>query len=234
MRKVVFTMVGVLGFTVVFAQQEELKSAAANIESKNYIAALDNISKAKKKVNDLMTAQLASVLPQKFGEYEMAKDSDMGYGMEGQGVTMNKVYRKPKPKVEGSENGDDMMDMGMGMPMGNEEEIRVQVTTNMMMANEVQMAHSMSEQDMGMGGMEGQKTEALRIKGYRAMVKTFSNQPDPAMQGMEGAEQPKREEAHAIVGGAFIMINTQGLEDGKAKAFLEQVDFEKLVGIVGK
>ena len=114
MRKAVFTMVGVLGFTVVFAQQEELKSAAANIESKNYIAALDNISKAKKKVNDLMTAQLASVLPQKFGEYEMAKDSDMGYGMEGQGVTMNKVYRKPKPKVEGSENGDEMMDMGMG------------------------------------------------------------------------------------------------------------------------
>ena len=229
-------MVGVLGFTVVFAQQEELKSAAANIESKNFIAALDNISKAKKKVNDLMIAQLASVLPQKFGEYEMAKDSDMGYGMEGQGVTMNKVYRKPKPKVEGEENGDGMMDMGMGMPTGNEEEIRIQVTTNMMMANEVQMAHSMSEQDMGMGGMEGQETEALRVKGYRAMVKTFSNNSEgmEGTEGMESMQQPKREEAHAIVGAAFIMINTQGLEDGKAKAFLEQIDFEKLVGIVGK
>ena len=224
------TILGIFICSILFAQQEELKSAASNIEGKDYIAALEDISKAKKKVSDLMTAQLASVLPQKFGEFEMAKNNEAGYGMEGQGVSMNKVYRKPKQKTQSSEEeGAEMMDMGMSM--GNEPELRVQITTNMMMANEVQMAHSMSEEGMGMDGMSGQKTEALRVKGYRAIVKTYSNEGGDEMMG--DMEQQNREEAHAIVGGAFIMITAQGLE-GKAKAFLEQIDFEKLVGIVGK
>lgn len=213
-----------------YAQQEELKSAGENIEKQDYISALDDISKAKKKVNDLMTAQLASVLPAKYGEFEMADSEDYGMG-DAQGISMNKAYRKPAPKKEneGSE-GEEMMDMSMDM--GSQSEITVQITNNMMMASEVMSAHAMSEEGMS---MEGMKTEAFRVKGYRALSKSFGGESNEGEEGGMGMGEQKVEEAHAIVGGAFIIITARGLEkEGQAKAFLELIDFEKLIGIVGK
>lgn len=232
MKNLVLSTVMLVGMSSLgFAQQEDLKAAAANIEKKDYIAALEDISSAKKKVNDLMTEQLASVLPSKFGEYEMANEENMGYGgMEGQGVSMDKTYKKPQKEAK-AEGAEAEGAMGMMMEMGNEPQLRVKITTDMMMANEVMSAHASS--GMQMGGMSGEKTEAYRVGGYRAIHKIYSNEGGGEM-GMEMASQQKREEAQAIVGGAFVHVTAEGLEDGAAKSFLEKVDFEKLIGIVGK
>ena len=120
MKKLILSTTMLIGMSsFCSAQQEELKAAAANIEKKDYIAALEDISSAKKKVNDLMTDQLASVLPSKFGEYEMAKNDDMGYGgMEGQGVSMDKTYKKPA-KETATEGAEEEGGMGMMMEMSN-------------------------------------------------------------------------------------------------------------------
>ena len=226
MISVVLTIVGVFGISsIVFGQQDELKSATSNIEKKEYIAALDDLNKAKKKVTELMTNQLAEVLPVKFGEFEMASD-EMGYEMGGgQGASVNKTYKKPKQQAAAAEGEEGMMEMSVAAEL----EIRVQVTTNMMMASEVMNAHTISEEGMS-GGMDGQKVEAYRVKGYRAIIKTNEGETNPDM----GMDQPKMQEAQAIVGGAYIVVTASGMEDGKAKAFLEQIDFEKLVAIVGK
>ncbi|MFM1876787.1 MAG: hypothetical protein RL266_2524 [Bacteroidota bacterium] len=222
MKKTVLTVICVVGMaTMTYAQQEELKSATANIEKKDYIAALDDLTKAKKKVNDLMNAQISDVLPAKFGEFAMSNDA-MNYGMEGQGLSFSKTYRKPVE--EASNESDRGMDATTMMAI-QPAEIRVLITTNMMMASEVMNAHSMADQGMANAG-----TEAIRVKGYRALVKLRSNEG----MGMPGVDQVKTEEAHAIVGGAFVQVTAQGLEEGQAKAFLELIDFEKLVGLVGK
>jgi hypothetical protein len=227
------TVLSVMAFSS-FAQQEEMKSATANIEKQDYIAALEDLSKAKKKVTDLMTAQIAAVLPAKFGEFKMADDNGMGMMGESQGVTINKLYKKPVEKKENAEGGegDEMMEMGMG----NSEQIMVEITTNMMSASDVMSAHSMAEEGMNMG-MEGMKSEAYRVKGYRALSKTYGG--ESASESEEGAGmnmgQPKIDEAQVIVGGAYIRVTAQGLKkDGQAKAFVELIDFEKLIGIVGK
>ena len=239
MKKIVasFALIA-LSIACVFAQQEELESAASNIEKQDYITALDDISKAKKKVNDLITEQLAAVLPAKFGEFELSDSKDMGYGMEGQGVSMNKTYRKPAPKKEGADNADDgsgEMDMDMGMGGGSEPMIQVKITTNMMMANDVMSAHSMSEEGMEMG-MSGVNTEAYRVKGYRAISKVSVDQGEVSQEQMDmGMMQQKIDEAQAIAGGAFIMVSVMNGEgEAQAKAFMELIDFDKLIGIVGK
>lgn len=229
MKKTLLSLAGVVFIsTALFAQQEELKSAATNLEKKDYIAALEDISKAKKKVDGLMQAQLSEVLPAKFGEFEMSKE-DVGNMMGGgAGVGIYKVYKTPKPETaESSGEMDDpsMMDMGEMEPT-----ISVEITTDMMSASDVMNAHSSSENGGGYPGVT-----ALRVKGYRAIVRTEEN--DNGMESQEGEEQQKtvREEAHAIVGGAFVRVTAEGLsETGKAQVLLEQVDFEKLIGIVGK
>jgi len=221
MKNALFTIVAVTGLsTMAMAQQQELTSAAANIEKKNYIAALDDISKAKKKVTELMQDQLASALPATFGEFQMEKDG-MESAMGGSGVSLNRTYRKPK--AEGGEEPNAMTDP---MAMMNEARIEVQISTDMMMAGEVMNAHSMSESSM----VGDQNAEAYRVKGYRALYKTSGDRPVP--EGMPA--EPATEEASAIVGAAYVKVRAVGLEPGKAKAFLEAVDLDKLIGIVGK
>lgn len=224
MKRTVLSLSLVIGMSsLALAQQDELKSAAANIEKKNYIAALDDISKAKKAVTKLVSDNISSVLPAKFGEYEMQKD-DFGGGMDMGGVNVNKTYRKPLPATEDA--GDGMADPAMTMdPMMAQEQIIVQITTNMMSAGEVMNAHSMQE-----GGMGSSDVKPIRVKGYRAITRTFGggDENDPA-----GSQ--KMEQAQAIVGGAFISIDAQGAkEDGQAEKFLNMIDFEKLIGMVGK
>ncbi|MBL4585630.1 MAG: hypothetical protein JKX84_01025 [Flavobacteriales bacterium] len=245
MKRISFTLMAVVMLSVMsFAQQAELKSAVVNLDKKDYMAAMDDIKKAQKMVTSMMGEQLAAVLPQKFGEYEMqsAEDGGMGMGMEGQGMSVYKIYKKPQTENEAEESsaegemsdpasidpagmdpaamdpaGMDPM-MGMGMP----EEITVQITTDMMMASEVQMAHSGSD-----GGMMGDM-KAIRIKGYRAVVRSQSD-------GMSGDVGGGSQEAMATVGGAFITVRTQGVkEEGQAERLLNLIDFDKLKTIVGE
>jgi len=104
--------------------------------------------------------------------------------------------------------------------MEQEEQIIVQITTNMMMAGDVMNAHSMADD-----GMSNEGVVALRIKGYRAILRT----------GGDMGMGENSEEAQAIVGGAFVSVRTQGLkEKGQAEKFLNLIDFEKLKGIVGE
>lgn len=227
MKKTLLTLIGIIGISsMVFAQQEELKSASANLEKKDYIAALDDIAAAKKKVDGLMKAQLAAVLPATFGEFEMSKEDGESF-MGGSGIGLYKSYKLPKVETTDSEETEDAADPAASMMnMGLEPTLIVEISTDMMNASEVMNAHSNSE-----GGGDPNIT-AFRVKGYRAIAR---KEPSYGGDESEGQEQPIREEAHAIVGGAFVKVMAEGLEEeGKAKAFLEQIDFEKLVGIVGK
>ena len=77
--------------------------------------------------------------------------------------------------------------------------------------------------------MGNTQTKAIRVKGYRAITRSIGGEGDPNMA------MTKSEQAQAIVGGAFVSVNTQGLkEKGQAEKLLNLIDFEKLVGIVGK
>jgi hypothetical protein len=237
MKKIVLTALTIFGLsTTMFAQQDELKAAAASLEKKDYVAALDNISKAKKAVSKLISDNLASVLPAKLGEYVMQEDP-YGGGMEMGGPSVTRVYRKPKPaaskeapaKAEGEGDMMNAMEPSMTEPamggMEGMEEIRVQITTNMMMASEVMNAHSNPDEGM----MGNDQVKAYRVKGYRAITRSFGGEGDPGLGGT------KAEQAQAVVGGAFISVDAQGLkESGQAEKLLNLIDFEKLVGIVGK
>ncbi len=223
MKQTLLTIAAVIGIASAgFSQQEELKSAGANIESKNYIAALDDLNKAKKKVSDLMTNQLATVLPKKFGEFEMQDDG--GHGSHGQGASLNKTYMKPEPEVknEVADPDDGMPELDAGMDpsmMGERERLSVTITTNMMMANEVMNAHSRSED-----GRSDGRAKPIRVKGFRATVRTEE------FRGMG-----RSEEVHVIVGGAFIKVEMRGVKEfGQAEKFLELIDFDKLKSIVGE
>jgi hypothetical protein len=232
MKKTVLSTFAILALsTAIFAQQAELKSAQANLEKKNYIAAIDDLNKAKTVVTKLISDNLASVLPAKFGEFEM-KDNDSGGGMGG--VSVNRVYKKPapaKPEPSGGieEGGNRDMNQGMidpKMMMGYQEQISVQITTNMSMAREVMNAHAMSEDGMGNGQSN---VKPIRAKGYRAIIRTSGNEGDPMMGGS------KMETAQAIVGGAFVSVEARGLKEvGQAEKLLNLIDFEKLKGIVGE
>lgn len=232
MKRTVLSLSLIIGLSMTgFAQQEELKSAQANLEKKDYIKALEDLNKAKKAITQQISDNLASVLPAKFGEFEMQKDNSGGMDMGmGGGVSTTKTYRKPA-KQESTNNSADpaMMDPKMGMPgmgMMEQEEIYVQITTNMMMASEVMNAHSMSDQ--GMAPSDG--TEAYRVKGYRAVARNTTAKEDGMGMMMQGQDM-----AQAVVGGAYISVEVRGSkEPGQAKKFLELVDLEKLVGIVGK
>jgi hypothetical protein len=96
----------------------------------------------------------------------------------------------------------------------------------MMMAGEVMNAHSMSENQMSREG-----TRPLRIKGFRAVVNTQQDGSDSMM----GEDQPNRETAQVIVGGAFVSIEAQGMEKpGNAEKMANQIDFFKLKEIIGE
>lgn len=235
-KGILFLAACLLSTTVTFAQQTELKAAQTNVEAKKYIAALDELNKAKKVITELISSELASVLPAKFGEMVVYVNPYGGGGMETQGVSVTKAFRKPAAKKVEAENADDMandpmMTGGdMGGDMGGEKEIRVTITTNMMMANEVQNAHSMSDEGMM---NESQKSQAVRINGYRGLLKTSGGEKQGQEEGMMG--QPKTEQAMVIVGGAFITVEATGLtEEGQAEKFIKLIDFAKLKGIVGE
>lgn len=208
--------------STVLAQTEELKAAQANIDSKEYIQALDNLSKAKQAVSKLISDNLASVLPEKAGEFEMQKENEGMGGMGSQGVSVSKIYKKPVVKEANAEGDSDMMDP---MMMMSEPQIMVTISTDMMMAGEVMNAHSMSENQMGQEGIK-----PLRVKGYRAIVRTQGGSGDDPMGG-----QQKRETVQIIVGGAFVSIESQGFEEfGDAEKLANQIDLEKLKGIIGE
>ena len=222
-----------------YAQSEELKSAQTNIDSKNYIKALEDISKAKKAVYKLVSDNIASVLPSEFEGYKMIEDDGNDMGMSS-GISVSKTYRKPVVKKEeapaesnggGGADGSvpDPADMNMPDPsmMGmdsQEPEINVMVTTDMMMAGEVNNAHSSSE-----SGYNEEGVEPIRIKGYRAVVRKLVENDDSVT-----GEPEYSETAQVIVGGAFISVESRGTETGPAEKLAGLIDFAKLKSMIGE
>ncbi|TNF31183.1 MAG: hypothetical protein EP314_00990 [Bacteroidetes bacterium] len=223
MKRVVIiaSLIGGLGYSA-FAQQEELRSATTKLEKKDYVGALDDLGKARKAITKLVSDNLASVLPAKFGEFEMQTD-EFGGMMEMGGVSVNKTYRKPSSTGQAGEGRSTNDPAMMAEPMMQTEQITVTITTNMMSAGEVMSAHSMQE-----NGMASDQVKPIRVKGYRAITKEFGGMGAEAMS-------PKMEQAQAIVGGAFVSVDVQGgKEPGQALKLLETIDFDKLISIVGK
>ncbi len=239
MKKIVFITLVFCGMcSTGFAQQEELKSAAANLEKKDYIKVIDDLNKAKKAVSKLISDQLGSVLPASFGEYKM-QEVPMNI-MDAQSVGINKVYAKPvvqkaepaatlvqEPPAPGAPmTAPPVASPSMGLM--NQEQITVSITTNMMMAGSVQSAHSMAD-----SGMESNDVKVLRVKGYRAITKSLGSGMGTGMGMPSGGSVG--EQAQAIVGGAFISVEARGVkEPGAALKFLESIDLEKLKAIVGE
>jgi len=227
MRKTILT-VATICTTAAFSvgQEAEIKSASANLEKKDYVAAMDDLSKARKAIGKLITDNLATVLPAKLGEYEMDKvEARNEAGMTG--VSINRVYRKPEPEGQATENKEPNL-MG-DMMRGGGEQVTVQVTTNMMMANEVLSAHSMADEGGG-----SSTVQAIRVKGYRAIIKSYGgeNQGGSSMPGMG---MQSTEVAQAVVGAAFVSVEVRGAkEKGLAEKYLSQIDLEKLISFVGK
>jgi hypothetical protein len=94
----------------------------------------------------------------------------------------------------------------------------------MAMASDVQMAHSMPDEE----GMGDPNLKALRINGYRAAVRSMNDMGGPGGQGVN-------EEAKAIVGGALITVTGNNLEKkGQAQELIGKIDLEKLIQLVGK
>ncbi len=230
MKKIVLPICLLVGSSVVaMAQSDELKSATAKIEKKEFISALDDLNKAKKKITDLISSEIGSVLPAKFGDYEMQPAANR-YGVEGQGVSVLKNDSKPQPKIESKEQ-EGAIPTGAMNPatMMAQEQISVQITTNMMMASEVMNAHAMSDEGAG-----NPNIKAFRVKGYRAILRTSDGMRMGATPAGGGSES-KIETAQAIVGGAFISVETRGLKEaGQAEKLLNLIDLEKLKGIVGE
>lgn len=242
MKKVFVFAILLGGITAAaFAQSEELKSAQTNIDSKNYIKALEDISKAKKAVSKLVSDNLASVLPAEFEGYKMTGEDGNEMGMSS-GISVSKTYRKPVEKKEeqpvapeGGEMDPGSMDdpanlmdptmTGMDMDMGGQvPEFNVMITSDMMMAGEVSNAHSNSE-----GGYHQEGVEPIRIKGYRAVLRKSSENRDPMM-----GEQQSSESVQVIVGGAFVSIESRGTEPGQAEKLAGLIDFVKLKSMIGE
>lgn len=229
MRKTILTVAITCASSAFSVGQEaEIKSATSNLEKKDYVAAMDDLSKARKAIGKLMTDNMATVLPAKLDEYEMDKvEARNEAGMTG--VSVNRVYRKPEPEGQTPENKEPSI-MG-DMMRGGGEEVNVQITTNMMMANEVLSAHSMSDEG---GGGTGSTTQAVRVKGYRALLKSYGGDASGS-SGMPGMSMPSTEVAQAVVGAAFVSVEVRGAkEKGLAEKFLNQIDLEKLISFVGK
>lgn len=224
-----FLIVGIMCFavTVSMGQEAEIKSASANLEKKDYVAAMDDLSKARKAIGKLITDNLATVLPAKLGEYEMDKvEARNESGMSG--VSLNRVYRKPEPQNQQAENMEPNM-MG-DMIRGGGEQVTVQISTNMLMANEVLSAHSMADE----GGSGGPTTQAIRVKGYRAITKSYGGE-NAGGSSMPGMSMSSTDVAQAVVGAAFVSVEVRGAkEKGLAEKFLNELDLEKLISFVGK
>lgn len=174
MKRIVSTALTLLVLsTIAQAQdaQSHLTKASENIKSKNYQEALKNLGEAKKIVNDLLGEQLAQALPAQVGDWKMHKPEENGMGyMNPNEVSVTRIYKsEAEAKKKEAELAQMPENLDPSMMMGDEEtKINVTISNNMMMANEVMMAHS--EENYNMGSPE-EEFSAIRVKGYRATVR---------------------------------------------------------------
>lgn len=209
-----------------FAQGIETTKLTELVKQKNYVNAIQELNAMKKTIQELAAAELQKAFPAKVGEYALEPTSGSTSEMGG-GLNLSLTYKKPelaKPASAPDPMGQDPNMMAGMMPgmttapgmatMSNA--LQLTVSTNLMMANEVLMAHG--GEDMGMVGMG--VSEPIRIKGFRALLK------HDEFSGASG---------QMIVGGAFVRVSMSGAKDtNTVKALLEAIDAEKLKAMVGE
>jgi len=204
-----------------FAQTIDTKKVNDQLAKKDYVGAMREWASVKRELQELASAELRKVIPQSVGELKLQPSANQQADSQG-GLTLMVQYQAPpkdNPNAAPAKPDADAMDprMMMGMP-GAQPSIQLTITTNLMMANEVIMAHG--SEDNAMRGGDGSKAEPIRIKGFRAMLR--SN------RGMGTTGQ-------MIVGGAYLRAEGRGMQDSKAVLdLLNAIDTEQLKRIVGE
>ena len=209
----------------VFSQEKELKNVLKELEQKNYMASFEEVNKARGLILDRVVEELSSVTPKKVFRFEVV-DSGIDESVEGNGVTMTRIYRlSTLDSLAASPKDNEILDDGvMDFPVVSQEGmLRIEISTNLLNASEVFMAHTMNT---------GSGVEAFRVKGYKAITKLYEDQA--VEEGDENSvESPAREESQVVVGGALVVISSEGVKPGLTRKVLDKIDFEKLVTIVG-
>jgi hypothetical protein len=203
------------------AQTLDTRKVNDQLAKKDYVGALREWAAVKRELQQLATAELMKALPQAVGELKINASPNQQGDAQG-GITLMVLYMAPPkeaPATDPAQRSEDAMDPRamMGMP-GAQPSIQLTVTTNLMMANEVIMAHG--SDDSNMRGGDGSMAVPLRIKGYRALMRTDRN------MGTTG---------QMIVGGAYIRAEGRGMTDDKAvTALLNTIDTDLLKRTVGE
>jgi hypothetical protein len=214
MQKTLLISALLLTYSASFSQTSEsaeaeknLTKASESLKAKKYQEALVSIAKAKEETVKLFSNQLVVALPKTVEGWNQnpPAEANRGMGMPmGQGeISVSRTYTNPslkkqepeKKTVDPAAAGDRAMPPAMmpgmaGMP-GGDPSITVTITNNTMWANEVAMAHSNTENNMGTGyvmpGMEGQKTSPIKIADYRALERYDTNRKSGSVTVIAGA-----------------------------------------------
>lgn len=204
-----------LGQTVNTKKVDEL------LLKKDYMGAMREWSGVKRQLQDLASAELLKVIPPTVGELKLQPTDSRQTDTQG-GITLMVTYQatsKSGAATDAAQKGPEGLDPRMRMSMpGGQESIQLTITTNLMMASEVSMAHT-GDNNTQRGGDSGQ-SETLRIKGYRAIMRIDRN------MGTTG---------QMIVGGAYIRAEGRGMKDSApVMDLLNAIDTEQLKRIVGE
>lgn len=201
--------------------QSYINKATENLKTKNYQAALKNLGEAKKVVNDLLGDQLAAALPQTVGAWKLGKSDghDMGY-MNPNEISVMRTYKNADAEKKKQEEMADLPEnLDPAMMMGDESPyITASVSNNMMMANEVMMAHS--EENYTMGSPE-EEFEAIRVKGYRATIRYN--------------KEFKNGTVTVLAGGGLVRLEGNQLTDKNVmKQIAEAINYDTIKSILGE
>lgn len=206
------------------AQNVDTKKVNELVVKKDFIGAITELNSIKRQIQELASAELQKAFPKSVGEFVLKPAEAMRSDMSG-GLSLQLIYEKPSEKPRGGAADSSGAMAGAAMPMsappipgmgGDGNSITVSLSTNVSGAFELMNAHSGGEQPMTGSGAPA--SEAIRIKGYRALIKN---------------DQYIGPSGQLLVGGAFIDVRATGQKDTKnVRALLEAIDCNLLKSVV--
>ena len=204
-----------------FAQQSEISKAQESLKKGDNKDAIRHLQDARAIIVGSMKAEMGQALPKKVGEFvlntkgEESKGSllrlEKRYIIESKTTDANTDENRDDHHPEG--RGDEMMRQDNGMEQGGGyKAMAVYISDNLSEGSNIFRAHSLTDEERMREG------EPISINGYKAIAKD--------QEGWRVVEM--------IVGGAYIRLTGQGLEDikplmGLAKA----IDADKLKAVLG-
>lgn len=168
------------------AAQKHISVAAEQIKAQNYIAAYEELDKARNETMKLVSTQLEKVFPATVNNWTLIKDpmGMMPATMPGRNISINKSYELAKePAKEPAKTRQD----SMAAPMATQMQPRIMVTisndsfsvnhVNMMYTNatapkDTSAAAKLNAAPMAaMGAMPGEEVKAVTIKNFKAITR---------------------------------------------------------------